>query len=356
MRPVACFNVGLLVPILGLIGISLSLIASTTPTFFVNQLVFFLLGFLLYIVFASIDFRLWIRFRWLFYLISLIFLSASFFGPEIRGAHRWIEVGIWQVQPSEVIKPFIIMVLAATLTLEKTSREKSLFWASVLLLPVLILIFKQPDLGNVIVYFFTFAALSIMSGLPLVYILLGLVFFILILPGLWSILAHYQKNRLLAFINPAADPMGVGYNALQAVIAIGSGQFFGRGLGRGTQSHLLFLPEYRTDFVFASVGEELGFLGGALIILFFFLLLGSILRISTQSNSNFGKLVTIGIFAQLFIQVFINIGMNLGLVPVTGITLPLVSSGGSSIISTFIGLGLVSSVDSLNKKNPLVIG
>lgn len=356
MKLVARFNVGLLVPILGLIGISLSLIASTTPTFFVNQLGFFLLGFLLYIVFASIDFRLWVRFRWLFYLISLIFLSASFFGPEIRGAHRWVEVGIWQVQPSEVIKPFIVMVLAATLTLEKTSREKSLFWASVLLLPVLILIFKQPDLGNVVVYFFTFAALSIISGLPLVYILLGLVFFILILPGLWSILAHYQKNRLLAFINPAADPMGVGYNALQAVITIGSGQFFGRGLGRGTQSHLLFLPEYRTDFVFASVGEELGFLGGALIILFYFLLLGSILRISTQSNSNFGKLVTIGIFAQLFIQVFINIGMNLGLVPVTGITLPLVSSGGSSIISTFIGLGLVSSVDSLNKKNPLVIG
>ncbi|MBM3283638.1 rod shape-determining protein RodA [Candidatus Gottesmanbacteria bacterium] len=355
MKLAAVLNARVLFSIFGLIGISLSLIASTTPGFFITQLSFFLLGLIVYIVFASIDFRVWTRFTWLFYIVSLLFLFAVFFSPGVRGAHRWIDIGAWQIQPSELIKPFIIIILAGILTNQKNSMLLTSTKGFLLLLPIAILIFKQPDLGNVLVYLSSFIALEIVSGLSWLYILICLVFILLISPVLWFVLEHYQKSRLLAFLNPNLDPMGIGYNALQSIIAIGSGQFFGLGLGRGTQSHLLFLPEYRTDFIFASMGEELGFIGGVLVILFYFVLLSSILQISLRSENNFGRLLCYGIFTQLFTQIFINIGMNLGIMPVTGITLPLISSGGSSIMATFISLGLIASVDSLNRKKPLVI-
>lgn len=193
------------------------------------------------------------------------------------------------------------------------------------------------------------------DGLPLLYLLGTFIIFGILMPVFWFILKDYQKARLISFLNPYTDPIGAGYNSIQSMIALGSGQLSGLGLGRGPQSHLLFLPEYHTDFVFASLGEELGFFGGLLVIIFYFILLGKILKTASTTQDDFGKLLIVGIFAQLFIQVFINIGMNLGLLPITGITLPLVSYGGSSIISTFIDLGLVAAVLRVSKSTKYIV-
>lgn len=349
-------DVGIMIPVLGLMGISLSLIASTASSLFVNQLMFFLVGFAFFLVFSSFDIRIWKKLMWYVYGASLCILLISFLGPSVRGSTRWIDLGVFRLQPSELIKPLIILVLASLFGKDKKNNLRFHGLPLVVIVPVVLLIFKQPDLGNVLVYLFTFVTMEMMSGLPFLYFLTGVFSFGIFIPVIWFILKEYQRSRLLTFLNPNSDPIGAGYNALQAMIAIGSGQLLGLGLGRGTQSHLLFLPEYHTDFVFASIGEELGFLGAAVVIVFYFILLGKILLVALRTEDTFGKLLCFGCFSQLFIQVFINIGMNIGLLPITGITLPLLSYGGSSIVSTFIDLAIVTSVDSSNKnKRPIVI-
>lgn len=356
MRWSSFLDAGLAVPVIGLIFINLALIASTTPSLFTQQLTFLLFGLFLYGFFATIDYSIYPRFIWFFYAFCILLLVTSFLSPEVRGSHRWIDIGWTRMQPSELIKPFMIIFFSEIFARQKTNNIFSRLFRLSLFLPLVILIFKQPDLGNVLVYFFTFIALEIVNGLSIFYIFSGAILFVAVGPFLWSILKDYQKARITSFINPQADPIGAGYNALQSVIAIGAGGLFGLGFGRGTQSHLLFLPEYHTDFVFASLGEELGLIGAILVIVFYFLLLLRILFIAVNVEDKFGKFICVGIFAQLFIQVFINIGMNLSLLPITGITLPLLSYGGSSVISTFINLGLVVAIIRANKaKSPIVI-
>ena len=217
------------------------------------------------------------------------------------------------------------------------------------------MIFQQPDLGNVLVYVGIFVSLLIVSGLHWFYFPAGALLFAVFLPLVWAFIKNYQRLRLVSFLNPYLDPRGTGYNAIQAMIAVGSGGLMGVGLGRGTQSRLLFLPEYQTDFIFSSIAEALGFVGGLFIIFLYFALLTKILTVTFKAEDRFGRYIAIGDFAQLFIQIFINIGMNLGILPITGITLPLISYGGSSVISTFIGLGLVTSISRMGNIKPLVI-
>ncbi len=349
------WDIGLILPIIGLSGISLSIIASTTPDLFSQQLLFYFVGFIFFFLFASIDYRIWSRFKWLFYLSSLFLLVIIFLNSQIRGASRWIDIGWIHIQPSEVIKPFITIFLASLIMEENNNKLTSKFKSFIFFLPIILLIFKQPDLGNVMVFVFAYFALEVMYGLKFIYIITMIIGGGVMWPLLWHALRAYQKIRILSFINPLADPVGAGYNAIQAMIALGSGQLLGLGLGRGTQSHLLFLPEYHTDFVFASLGEELGFLGAFLVIVFYFILLSRMLRIALKSTDLFGQLLTIGIFSQLFFQIFVNIGMNLGILPITGITLPLLSYGGSSILSTFIGLGMIASVAKLSKSKTYIV-
>ncbi len=343
-------------PIAGLCGISLFLLVSTTPELLAVQALFFLIGLFLLYIFTSIDFRIWTKFSWLIYVFSILLLLVSLISPVVRGASRWISVAGWRmIQPSEVIKPLIIVFFAQLISRYQPRSITNLLKLILCLLPVVILIFLQPDLGNFIVYLTFFIFMIITGGLPISYILAGLFLMISSLPFSWFFLQPYQKARLFSFINPYGDPSGAGYNALQAMITIGSGQLLGLGLGRGTQSRLLFLPEYHTDFVFASLGEELGFIGGFIVIVLYLLLLFRILKIAIESDDLLGKLICTGVFSQIFIQVAINIGMNLGLLPITGITLPLLSYGGSSVISTFIGLGLVLSVARQKDQELLVI-
>lgn len=345
------FDPAILIPLIGLMGISTALIASTTQSLLLSQLVYFGVGIFLYIFFSTVDYRIWRKFTQIFYILSLLFLSASFFGGSIRGSNRWIDLGIFHIQPSELIKPFIMLTIADLISRINFGNTRSFLVRCLFIIPVLFLIFKQPDLGNVLVYLFTFIVMEYAGGLQLQIMVIGSAIFGILIPLFWSALKEYQKGRIMSFLSPYADPEGTGYNSLQAVIAIGSGQLMGLGLGRGTQSHLLFLPEYHTDFVYASLGEELGFIGGAFVIIFYLILLARLLYIATSIEDRFGKMICIGTFAQLFIQVFINIGMNLRILPITGITLPFVSYGGSSILSSFITLGLVISVHRLHKRS-----
>jgi rod shape determining protein RodA len=176
----------------------------------------------------------------------------------------------------------------------------------------------------------------------------------MILPTSWFFLHDYQRERLISFASPQSDPQGIGFHVIQSTIAVGSGGIFGRGLGRGTQSRLQFLPEFRTDFIFAFIAEELGFLGSSIILTLYGLIIFFIFKILTESRNRYGELVCTGVLSMMFIQIFINVGMNIGLLPITGITLPLLSYGGSSLISTLFCLGLVASVSKFSAKKKSV--
>lgn len=327
-----------------LLAISGLFILLTTNTgLFWQQLGFLAIGAVLIALISRLDpIILW----WVApygYVISLVLLVAAYFGPPIRGATRWIMIGGAQLQPSEIVKPLILLAFARALT---TYSPRSLRWiflhGTMLLIPAL-LVFKQPDLGTALVYVSAWFSMMVAGGLSILLIAVGLGIFILITPFLWQALATYQQSRIHTFLNPALDPRGAGYNALQAMIAVGSGQFFGRGLGRGTQSHLRFLPEFHTDFIFATLVEELGFLGGIGLLLLYAILAWRLLLpyLYGKIENPFVFFFTIGVFAMLLAQVMINTGMNMGIIPVTGITLPLVSYGGSSILSLAVAFGFL---------------
>jgi rod shape determining protein RodA len=267
----------------------------------------------------------------------------SYLGPHIRGATRWIVVAGAQIQPSEFVKPFLLLAFAhfmAKYTPRKLGSVPVLF--GLFIVPFL-LVLRQPDLGTGLVYAGFWASMLLAGGLPVWFFASVAAVLGILLPFIWSHLAVYQQSRVLTFLNPSLDPKGAGYNALQAMIAVGSGQWWGRGLGRGTQSHLRFLPEFHTDFIFATLVEELGFLGGTLLLAGYAFLLyriiAPIIRGILTDTRVF--IYSFGLFAMLLSQIFINVGMNMGLIPITGITLPFVSYGGSSILSTAVAFGIL---------------
>jgi len=332
------------IPIIILAGFSLAILATSSGNFFSSQLIFFILGLFLFLIFSQIDFSIYKSLAVFVYLLSIILLGLTFFGPQVRGATRWLEILGVRVQPSELVKILMIISFASFFSSNPPGNLKNLILGFLLLLPPLFLIFRQPDLGNVIIMIGIWLGIVYAAGLPFFLGAGVMVFSSFVLPLGWSLLKSYQKARILSFLNPYLDPQGAGYNSLQAMIAVGSGQFFGRGLGQGSQSRLLFLPEYHTDFIFAAISEESGFVGGGLAIIAYAIILYRILQIVKNLKNQFASLLLLGIFSQISLQVFINIGMNLGLVPITGITLPLLSYGGSSIISTMIALGIVVNI------------
>lgn len=333
-----------------LLLLSLTIVGSVATRLLPQQALYTLFGLFLFFLVSQFDYRIFERFTLLLFLFSLFALFSTFlFGHLTRGSVRWIQVWGFTFQPSELVKPFLILIFASFVSSQKIFNLKSLILnLSLLFLPAF-LIFRQPDLGSSLVVILVWGAIIFSSGVAWRWIVGGGILTATFLPFIWQFLKDYQKERIYTFFRPFSDPLGAGYNMIQSIVAIGSGQLLGRGLGRGTQSHLRFLPERHTDFIFASLAEELGFLGAGLLILAYTLLLWRILRIGQSSSDSFGYLICIGAFALIFSQVFINIGMNLGLVPITGITLPLVSYGGSSQVATMISLGLVESVAKLAK-------
>ncbi|MBI3109443.1 rod shape-determining protein RodA [Candidatus Daviesbacteria bacterium] len=333
-----------------LLSIAILVIYSSSKQLAAFQLLFALGGIAAYFFISRFDYRSIRNLTVLLYFVVLaLLLVAAILGFETRGSVRWIPLGVINLQPSELAKPVLILLLADFWSKNLPSWSniaKSLFWT----IPPAVLIFNQPDLGSTLTLLAIWLGMLFASKVSPKKIALLVFVVVLIIPVGWFSLRDYQKERLIGFLDPHSDPLGRGYNVIQSTIAVGSGEIFGRGLGRGTQSRLQFLPEFRTDFIFASIAEEMGFVGSLLILVIYLVLIVYCLKVAAQSSDAFGFLLVTGAVSMLWFQVVVNIGMNIGLVPITGITLPLISYGGNSLVATMIVLGLVASVARYKRK------
>lgn len=315
--------------------------------FFYKQLSFLAVGLFLWFIIFSFTYQHFKSYSFIFYFAGLlILLLVLFLGQEIRGVKGWFVLGPVSIQPVEFVKVIVIIFFAKYFS-DKGHllfHYKYFLQSILLILPYLGLLALQPDLGSAFIVAMIWLVMVIFTKVRWKHILILFLIAILGILSSWNFLADYQKNRLLTFWNPSADPQGTGYNVQQAITAIGSGQLLGKGLGQGPQSQLHFLPENKTDFIFAVIAEELGFVGTLVLLLLFLGMFLRIIKIMRQTNSSFGFYLTLGVLAFLSVQTFMNIAMNLSLFPVTGIPLPLVSQGGSSLWSVLLALGIVQSV------------
>lgn len=341
----------LLVPVLVLAAISLSTLFSINPLFFRQQGGALLLGLFAFFIFSKVDLGiLSFSSKFIYIIIIVLLILILIFGIEVNNARSWFEIFGVRVQPSEIAKPFFLVVLAAFLAqkIQKNILRFLAFFAIVF--PVFFLISRQPDLGTGIVYFSTSMLLFFLSGFPKRYLFATTISALVALPAVFFTLQEYQKQRILTFFDITSDPSGASYNAIQSLISIGSGGLFGKGFGQGTQSLLRFLPEQHNDFIFATISEDLGFIGSFTVLCLFSLLLYRIYKIAISAKSSYEYFLCMGIFGLFFFQILFNIGMNLGLMPIIGVTLPFVSHGGSSLLSSFIALSFVSNISYENKK------
>jgi rod shape determining protein RodA len=310
-----------------------------------RQITRFGVGLILLLAVAVIDQRLWFRFAYVFYAVALVLLVGVEVAGRIgMGAQRWLALGPLQIQPSELMKIAIVLTLARyfhSLTYEEIGNPIYLIWPTLLVLLPAGLVFKQPDLGSAMLILMTAAVLFFLAGVRIwKFVVIGGAA-LAIIPIGWQFLRDYQKQRLLTFIDPEADPLGSGYHIMQSKIALGSGGMWGKGYLQGTQAHLQFLPEKQTDFIFTMLSEEFGFVGGLTLIAVYVLILIYGMAIALRARSQFGRLTAMGIVTSFFIYAFINMAMVVGLLPVVGVPLPLVSYGGTSMMTLMIGFGLV---------------
>ena len=314
----------------------------------VNQLVRFGMGLGVMIFFALVDIRLLMRFSYAFYFFTLLLLVVvDVTGHVGMWAQRWINFGFFKLQPSELMKIALVLVLARyfhSVPLSTIESSKGLIQPLLLVLIPAGLVIIQPDLGTGLMLIMTAGAIFFAVGVQLWKF--GVVFAagIIMAPIAWHFLHDYQKDRVLTFLNPERDPLGAGYHIIQSKIALGSGGVFGKGFLNGTQSHLNFLPEKHTDFIFTMLSEELGMIGAVMIILVNFCIIAYGYSFAMKSTSYFGKLVAIGLTTNYFLYVFINTAMVLGLIPVVGIPLPLISYGGTVMLSIMASFGILLSV------------
>jgi len=290
----------------------------------------------------------------LYILILILLIATLIFGSAIRGSTSWIELAGFQLQASELAKPLLVLAFPFFLQMFPPKTFVNIVVNTVIFIIPVFLIFKQPDLGTALVVSSIWISGMFVSGLSFWLIGIVALFFLGALRYLPSFLREYQLRRIETFIDPFRDPLGAGYNVIQSIIAVGSGGILGKGLGHGTQSHLRFLPERHTDFIFASLAEELGLVGSLLVIFSLGGLLYRLLNLATHTKSSSSRLIYIGIFSYLFFQTYINIGMNIGVAPVTGVTLPLISYGSSSVIATAITLGIAGSCARSDKSRNLI--
>jgi rod shape determining protein RodA len=309
---------------------------------FKRQVVYFVLGIVLLIIFTLSDYKTLVRMEsYLYFTGVLILLLVLFIGQSALGAQRWINLGLFSFQPSEFAKIIVIISLASRLSRENALKFEELAGTFLYVGVPMILILMQPDLGTSLVLVTILFAMLFVRGFNLLYIggftLTGAA----LLP---FVLKEYQKQRLLTFLNPEQDPAGAGWNIIQSMISIGSGRLIGKGLCMGTLTQLSFVPEHSTDFIFAVLGEELGFLGGASLILLFFFFFWKIFRVAKRAKDMTGVLLASGIGAMFFFHVFVNIGMTIGVMPVTGVPLPFISYGGSALVTNMIAIGILLSI------------
>ena len=341
----------LLTSILILSSISLFVMYSTdggeilyhTKSHFIKLVVFFILM----LIIAFLNIKIWHFSAYLFYLIIIIFLIwVSFFGIKVSGSQRWLDLYFIVLQPSELMKIAIILCLAKYYHRIKTENVNNFTTISIPLSIIfipLILVLSQPDLGTSILIALSGIAILWLGGVKIKYFFYSFITFLISMPFIISLLKPYQKLRILTFLDPDRDPLGAGYQIIQSKIAIGSGGFYGKGFLKGTQSYLDFLPEKHTDFIFTLFSEEFGFLGSIFLLIIYFIIISRIIIIGIISRSSFSKLFCFGFAFAIFIYISVNLSMVLGLLPIVGSPLPIMSYGGSSMLATMIGFGIVMS-------------
>ena len=312
-----------------------------------NHLTRFLVFFSMFLVLSFVRVSVWYRQAYIFYILGiLLLLLVIFFGISASGSKRWINFFIMNLQPSELMKIAIIVCFARYYHRIQSSDIQSykyLLQPIILLLIPCYLVITQPDLGTAILIAGSGLAIIWLAGLNLKYFVYSGLILLVSLPFVISFLKPYQKSRILTFFNPDRDPLGAGYQIIQSKIAIGSGGLLGKGFLQGTQSYLEFLPEKHTDFIFTLFSEEFGFVGSMVLILLYALLIYRIIRIGFSSRSFFAKLYCFGFASALFLYIFVNIAMVVGLLPIVGAPLPIMSYGGSSMLSIMLGLSIVMS-------------
>lgn len=350
----------ILIVILFITTISILIISSATHAtspggnfhYAKMQFLFFCIGLVAMFFIMSMDYHTIAHWANVIYIANILLLiSVMFFGKESMGAQRWFSIGPFGLQPSEFAKLAVIITLAKYLERKKALNNiKDVALAFLHVGLPLVLIMKQPDLGTSLVLLAILFGMIFVAGIN--YKLFGAIIGsgVLSLPLLWRFLHDYQKKRILVFLNPNLDPLGAGYHVIQSKIAIGSGKILGKGLFQGTQNQLDFIPEQHTDFIFAVLGEELGFIGGMLLLILFFLLLYRTVQIAFKARDLLGTYMVVGIATMWTFQILVNIGMTLGIMPVTGIPLPFMSYGGSSFLMNMMSVGIVLNVGMRRQK------
>jgi len=381
--------------LLSAIGILLIYSASPTSVLWIKQAIYLVVGVLLMVGLWKIPIRLHYSFGWIYFVISLVILLA----PILQGGDvkRWVHFGFATFQPSELAKPAIALVLARFFyDHKKDIKSIKVFSGAILITAIPFgLVMIQPDLGTAMVFIAIFVCSIYTAGVdeltlffvasPLLSIVLSFhwipwaVFYVALLlilwfsrtrlaafltisignfvvgvltPAIWRSIHIYQKERILVFLDPGRDPFGTGYQIIQSKIAVGSGQFWGKGFLQGTQTKLAFLPAKQTDFIFAVLGEQFGFIGSFITLLIFFILFFRILKIADEARNEYARILATGLGSIIFFGTLVNIGMVIGLMPVTGLPLPFLSSGGSSLITSFCILGILQSIHSHGIEGP----
>jgi rod shape determining protein RodA len=319
-------------------------------SYFTRELFWIGISFAIFFIFANIDFRFLKRtdvLITLFLIFSGILLLLFILGTVTNGAKSWFNLGLLSFQPVDMMKLVLILILSKYFSRRHVEIKniKHLFISGIYMAIPLILVLLQPDFGSAMVLLLIWMGMVLVSGISKTHLLFVFISGAVMFGLLWTFaFAPYQKARILTFLNPLSDIHGSGYNAFQSTIAVGSGQLLGKGLGFGTQSRLAFLPEPQTDFIFAAFAEEWGFVGSALLLLLFALVIFRILYIASLGATNFETLFGLGVAIFFLGHILINIGMNLGLMPVTGIPLPFMSYGGSHLLTEFMALGILMSM------------
>jgi rod shape determining protein RodA len=306
------------------------------------------LGLVGMVVVAMIDIRIWMKLAYPSYLVSLALLGAvEIIGSGAMGAQRWIDLGFFQLQPSELVKVAMVLALARYFH----GRTHAQIGNPLFLIPPLLIVFvpaalvlRQPDLGTAMLIIAVGGGLFFLAGVRIWKFVLVVVAAMAAIPIAWQYLHEYQRQRILTFLDPESDPLGSGYHIMQALIALGSGGMFGKGYMQGTQSNLNFLPEKQTDFIFTMLSEEFGFVGGMTLIGLYLVLIVFGFAIALRCRNQYGRLVALGLTSAFFLYIFINIAMVMGLIPVVGVPLPLVSYGGTALLALLFSFGLVLNV------------
>jgi rod shape determining protein RodA len=343
----------LLACMISLITLGIMMIYSATyqgahADLYIRQLQYMLVGMVLFIIILQVDYHFLTDGAVVFYILSLMLLvGVLFFGKRISGAKSWFSLGYFNFQPSEIAKIASILFLARYLSMENRVNLtlKDVGMAGLIMGIPMVLIILQPDMGTTLTFVPPLVMLLFFAGMKFKWMLFALISGLATMPFAWLFLKPYQKNRIITFIDPSNDPLGAGYQIIQSKIAIGSGQIWGKGLlSKETQAYLDFIPEKQTDFVFSILAEDFGLIGVLIALGLYFLLISRLLNAASQARDRVGTFVIVGIMAVFFFHVVVNIGMVIGMMPITGLPLPLMSYGGSSLLSTMVGLAIVMNI------------